>query len=83
MSDKMGTVTFYVYGTVDVDQIVIPTALAGASVTVSDSGGEIVASNSTDDSGSYTFELQEGDYTATARSLRCASAAPRPAATST
>jgi hypothetical protein len=67
MSEKKGTVTLYVYGTVDVDQIGLPTALAGASVSVSGPDGDIVASGATDESGACTFVLQEGDYTATAK----------------
>jgi hypothetical protein len=66
MSEKKGTVTIYVYGTVGVDQIGLPTALAGASVSVSRVGGETIPSEITDESGACTFVLQEGDYSATA-----------------
>jgi hypothetical protein len=63
MSEKKGTVTFYVFATAKG----IPTALAGATVTISSEHGSVEQQPPpTDESGACTVTLPEGDYSATA-----------------
>jgi len=62
MSEKKGTVTLYVYALVDG----IPTALAGATVTISPDPADVPQPGKTDQFGAYTVELPEGHYSATA-----------------